>query len=76
MRSQYQYGTIELIKELIEMLESAGFKDRGGKRSHRNYEHPSGFNITISGKLISDAKRYQERDVRKAIKRVLSEEKK
>jgi predicted RNA binding protein YcfA (HicA-like mRNA interferase family) len=64
------------IKELIKMLESAGFKDRGGKGSHRNYKHPSGINITISGKLSSDAKRYQERDVRKAIERVLNEEKK
>ena len=58
------------------MLESAGFKNRGGKGSHRNYKHPSGINITISGKLGSDAKRYQERDVKKAIERVLNEEKK
>ena len=58
------------------MLESAGFKYRGGKGSHRNYKHPSGINITISGKLGSDAKRYQERDVKKAIERVLNEEKK
>ena len=64
------------IKELIKMLESAGFKNRGGKGSHRNYKHPSGINITISGKLGSDAKRYQERDVKKAIERVLNEEKK
>lgn len=64
------------IKELIKMLESAGFKNRGGKGSHRNYKHPTGINITISGKLGSDAKRYQERDVKKAIERVLNEEKK
>ena len=64
------------IKELIKMLESAGFKNRGGKGSHRNYKHPGGINITISGKLGSDAKRYQERDVKKAIERVLNEEKK
>ncbi len=64
------------IKELIKMLESVGFKNRGGKGSHRNYKHPNGINITISGKLGSDAKRYQERDVKTAIERVLNEEKK
>lgn len=58
------------------MLESVGFKNRGGKGSHRNYKHPNGINITISGKLGSDAKRYQERDVKTAIERVLNEEKK
>ena len=64
------------IKELIKMLESAGFKHPGGKESHKNYKHPSGINITIGGQLSGDAKRYQERDVRKAIERVLNEEKK
>jgi len=58
------------IKELIKMLESAGFTNRGGKGSHRNYKHPKGFNVTISGKLNSDAKPYQEKDVKKALGRV------
>ncbi len=64
------------IKELIKMLEFTGFKNRGGKGGHKNYKHPSGINITISGKLGSDAKRYQEGDVKKAIERVLNEAKK
>jgi hypothetical protein len=28
------------VRELIEMLESARFVNKGGKGSHRNYKHP------------------------------------
>ena len=56
------------IRELIRDLENAGFIDRGGKGSHRNFKHPSGIRITISGKLGDDAKRYQERDVNAVIR--------
>jgi len=55
------------IRELMSMLESAGFANRGGKGSHRNYLHESGVRITLSGKPGDDAKKYQERDVNKAI---------
>ena len=55
------------IRELIADLEEAGFTNRGGKGSHRNFLHPKGIRITISGKPGSDAKPYQEKDVRKAI---------
>ena len=58
------------IKELIKKLETAGFINRGGKGSHRNLKHPEGINITISGKLNSDAKPYQEKDVIKALERI------
>ena len=51
------------IRELIAKLEAAGFVNRGGKGSHRNYLHPSGVSITVSGKPGDDAKRYQERSV-------------
>jgi predicted RNA binding protein YcfA (HicA-like mRNA interferase family) len=57
------------IKDLIKKLESAGFINRGGKGSHRNYKHPEGVNITISGNLNNDAKPYQEKDVKKGITR-------
>jgi hypothetical protein len=30
-----------------------------------NYKHPEGINITISGKLNSNAKTYQEEDVKR-----------
>lgn len=57
------------VRELIEMLEAAGFLDRGGKGSHRNYVHPGGSRpVTISGKSGDDAKRYQVRAVELAIK--------
>ena len=58
------------IRELIRDLEKAGFMDRGGKGSHRNYSHSKGARITISGNPAHDAKRYQERDVEKAIREV------
>lgn len=56
------------IRELITELEQAGFRNRGGKGSHRNYVHPHlSKPITISGKLSDDAKPYQIRAVRTAI---------
>ena len=33
----------------------------------RNFEHPQGARVTISGQLGDDAKPYQEREVRKKI---------
>ena len=55
------------IRELIRDLKKAGFVDRGGKGSHRNFTHSQGTKITLSGNPSHDAKRYQERDVEKAI---------
>lgn len=60
------------IRELIAELEKWGFADRGGKGSHRNFEHPTGERLTISGKEGSDAKRYQEKLVRDSIRKVKS----
>ena len=57
------------IKQLIRDLEKAGFTNRGGKGSHRNFLHPKGIVITISGKLGDDAKYYQEKEVAMKIKR-------
>ena len=58
------------IKDLIKKLEISGFVNRGGKGSHMNYKHPEGINITVSGKLNSDSKPYQEKDVKKALERI------
>ena len=56
------------IRELIADLENAGFENRGGKGSHRNFAHPKVTGIdTISGQLGDDAKRYQERIVKYAV---------
>ncbi len=56
------------IRELIADLEAAGFQNRGGKCSHRNFVHPKVVKpITLSGKAGDDAKKYQERAVSKAI---------
>ncbi len=55
------------IRELIRDLQSAGFVNRGGKGSHRNFQHPAGVRVTVSGKPGDDAKPYQERNVENAI---------
>ena len=57
------------IRELIAELKAAGFVDRGGKGSRRNFSHPNGsMPVTIAGKPGDDAMPYQERSVREAIK--------
>jgi predicted RNA binding protein YcfA (HicA-like mRNA interferase family) len=55
------------VRQLIADLEKAGFMDRGGKGSHRNFTHPQGLRVTISGGAGDDARHYQERDVRRAL---------
>jgi len=55
------------VRDLISDLTAVGFVDRGGKGSHRNFKHPEGHRVTVSGKLGDDAKSYQERDVATAI---------
>jgi predicted RNA binding protein YcfA (HicA-like mRNA interferase family) len=55
------------LRQLLKILESVGFVNRGGKGSHRNYRHPRGVRITLSGKPSEDAKPYQERAVQKAL---------
>lgn len=58
------------IRELIRALRKAGFVNRGGKGSHRNFVHPKGTKITLSGSPSQDAKLYQERDVEQAVREV------
>jgi len=56
------------IRELVSDLEQAGFVNRGGKGSHRNFVHPKVAKpVTISGNPGDDAKFYQIRAVRRAV---------
>ncbi len=56
------------IRDLIRELESAGFVNRGGKGSHRNFVHPKVSKlVTLSGKPGDDAKQYQLKAVKAAI---------
>ncbi len=55
------------IRELIKDLKKAGFVNRGGKGSHRNYVHSSGVVLTLSGKFGNDAKPYLEKLVKQKI---------
>lgn len=59
------------IRELKQMLRQAGFAELPGKGSHTNWIHPlySG-KITVAGKDSADAKRYQEKEVKQAIKEI------
>lgn len=56
------------VRELIADLERAGFVNRGGKGSHRNFVHPNVAKpVILSGSLGDDAKQYQIRAVQLAI---------
>ncbi|MCP4103943.1 MAG: type II toxin-antitoxin system HicA family toxin, partial [Desulfobacteraceae bacterium] len=45
------------IRELIHDLEKAGFINRGGKGSHKNFTHPKCSRpVALSGKSGDDAK--------------------
>jgi len=55
------------LRELIRDLERAGFINRGGKGSHRNFEHEKGIRVTLSGRPGDDVKPYQEREVKRKI---------
>ena len=57
------------VRDLIRALERAGFQDRGGKGSHRNFVHPAVPRpVVVSGKSGDDAKKYQVRAVARAIR--------
>jgi predicted RNA binding protein YcfA (HicA-like mRNA interferase family) len=62
------------IRQLIADLERAGFVNRGGKGSHRNFIHPQGLRVLLSGNPGDDARHYQDRDVRRALGAVQASE--
>ena len=56
------------VRELVAELERAGFVNRGGRGSHRDFVHPRVSRpVTISGRLGDDARQYQIRAVRLAL---------
>ena len=60
------------IKKLKAALAKAGFRWRPGKGSHTFWAHPHlpGEEITLSGNNGDDAKPYQIKDVRDALKKL------
>jgi predicted RNA binding protein YcfA (HicA-like mRNA interferase family) len=62
------------VRELIADLIRAGFVNRGGKGSYRNFEHATGIIATISGKEGEDAQHYQEKLVKLRIKEAKEKE--
>jgi len=64
------------IRELKQMLNKSGFTERPGKGSHTNWTHPDyPGKVTIAGKDGSDAKRYLEKEVERAIQQIKRQEK-
>jgi predicted RNA binding protein YcfA (HicA-like mRNA interferase family) len=61
------------IRELVTQLQRAGFVDRGGRGSHRNFVHPMVKQpVTLSGAPGDDARPYQLKAVAQAIKEAKS----
>ena len=59
------------LRQLIKELEKAGFVNRGGKGSHRNFMHSQcPYPVVISGKLGDDVKPYQEKALKLALREV------
>lgn len=57
------------IRELKSALLKAGFSSRSGKGSHTVWSHPLlPYSLTLSGKDGADADRYQEQDLKNALK--------
>lgn len=58
------------VRQLIADLRRAGFvRVPGGKGSHQKWRHPeTGVLVIVSGADGNDAKPYQERDVKEAIR--------
>ena len=58
------------VRDLIAEIEKAGFVNRGGKGSHRNFVHrSSGRSIVVSGGLGDDAKPYQVKGLSLCVRR-------
>jgi len=55
------------IRELIEILKSNNFQNRGGKGGHKNFLHQSGVKVTVSSNPGDNAKRYQIKEVERAV---------
>ncbi len=61
------------VRDLVKDLHAAGFSliTGGGKGSHRKFSHESYPGaVTLSGKDGDDAKKYQEKQVKRAIEEV------
>jgi len=56
------------VREMESQIAKAGWINRGGKGSHRNWVHPlTGVVLTVSGKSGSDCPHYLERQIKKAL---------
>ncbi len=57
------------VRELKSVLLTAGFTYRSGKGSHTVWSHQNlDYSIILSGRDSADAQRYQEKDVRNALR--------
>ena len=66
----FQYLAVpRKLRELIAELVRAGFVDRGGEGRHRNFKHPRGGRLTVSGNPGDDVPKYLERDARREMEK-------
>lgn len=63
------------VRQLMADLEKAGFVNRGGKGSHRNFVHRTGKVVTVAGKTGDDVPHYLEKQARRAIESISHETK-
>jgi predicted RNA binding protein YcfA (HicA-like mRNA interferase family) len=57
------------VRELKSVLLTAGFTYRSGKGSHTVWSHQNlDYSVILSGRDSADAQRYQEKDVRNALR--------
>jgi predicted RNA binding protein YcfA (HicA-like mRNA interferase family) len=61
------------IRQLIRDLEKNGFVFEPAKGNHRKFYHSAlPIPVVVDGKLGDDAKRYQKRDVKRALRAIRS----
>jgi len=59
---------LKKIREMEQLVAKAGWVNRGGRGSHRNWVHPyTGAVVTICGRAGNDCPRYLERQIIKAL---------
>jgi predicted RNA binding protein YcfA (HicA-like mRNA interferase family) len=57
------------VRELKSVLLTTGFTYRSGKGSHTVWSHQNlDYSVILSGRDSADAQRYQEKDVRNALR--------
>jgi len=71
----YYWRMPSKLRILIKALRAAGFELRRTRGSHRQFGHPNGQKVWLSGKNSADSHHYQVKQVREIIASVKDEKK-